>query len=72
LRQLRTGIQAEPGQPKKYFEKVANFPKGKSVRQHTTIHQQSTTTSPQKHHTEDALFRKTPAKAHSTTQQKIL
>src|SRR5881275_2947424 len=38
------------------------FQTRKCVRQHTTIHQQSTTTSPQNDHVEDARFAKTPAK----------
>jgi hypothetical protein len=45
-----------------YFKKVENFQTRKSVRQHTTIHQQLTTTSPQKHHVKNTHFRKTPCK----------
>jgi hypothetical protein len=44
------------------LKKVACFSDPKSVRQHTTIHQQSTTTSPQKNHAKTHIFAKPPAK----------
>jgi hypothetical protein len=38
------------------------FQHHKSIRQRTTIHQRTATTSPQKHHDKNALFRQTPCK----------
>jgi len=41
---------------------MACFSAPKSVHLRTSFYQQSTTTSPQKHHAKDADFRKTPCK----------
>jgi hypothetical protein len=55
---------------KNKLEKVENFQTPKSVRQPTTIHQQSTTTSPQKTTQKNRVFAKTPAKTPFYHQQK--
>src|ERR1700692_4529792 len=56
-------IQANPLDNKKNISKSWHvFQTRKTVRQRTTIYQQSTTTSPQKHHVKNAHFRKTPCK----------
>jgi hypothetical protein len=52
------------------LKNVAGFRAPKNVRQLTTIHQQSTTTSPQKHHVKNARFRKTPRKSSLFTMTK--
>jgi hypothetical protein len=49
-------------QQKIKLEKVENFGSWKDGRQLSTIHQHSTTTSPQKHHTQNTHFPKTPLK----------
>jgi hypothetical protein len=52
-----------PGNPSKInLEKAACFSSRKSDRQLTTFHQQSTTTSPSKHHVLHPVFAKTPSK----------
>jgi hypothetical protein len=52
------------------LKKLENFQTPESVRQLTTIHQQSTTTSPQKNHIKNALLRKTPCKNASPPRNK--
>jgi hypothetical protein len=54
---------------KKYLEKLANFQSRKSVRQLTTIYQQSTTTSPQKAMIKTRIFAKPPAKTRLSPQE---
>jgi hypothetical protein len=52
---------------KKNSKKVANSWTPKSDRQRTTIYQQLTTTSPQKHHHKTPFFAKTPCKTAPPT-----
>jgi len=52
------------------LKKEENFRSRKSVRQHTTIHQQHTTISPSKNHVLHAVFAKPLQKHHSTTDLK--
>src|SRR6202044_201383 len=52
-------------------EKVACFSSPNPDRQLTSVHQQSTTTSPQKNHVQPRVFAKTPSKNTVPPPQKI-
>jgi hypothetical protein len=52
------------------FKNVTKIRRPKSDCQHTTFHQQLTTTSPQKHHVKTPVFSKTPSKNALPPQNK--
>jgi hypothetical protein len=69
-------IRDNPRPPENKVEKDEVFSNAKSVRQHTTIHQQLTTNSPSKNHVLHTVFRKntrkntTPPQIKKTAPQK--